>query len=322
MMPSDQFVLFYNEIFKLLEKKGPGELRKYYDRVSRRQEDFCMKLFTSNGLKGMYDYWERIRIEENCDSWHNLTDEYLEGGQRVCPSLSKALKSATGPCRVYCDHCPGWVLPIFTKTGYYCVYDMIGRTVPSCYDVITRNRYLAEEKLSERLSMSGSDLVRTNLPIGMLHGAIADSAKFEGMHPRFAEALGFLRAHDLASLPLGRTSIVGDDIYVNVMDATVKPWDTGAKLETHRRYIDIQVPISGDELFGYVYAEEDVKSSAISGAFNVKDDYVLFQNRTMRKLVVHKGEFIVFFPPYGAHAPNQTDGEARAHRKLVVKVRV
>ena len=39
-------------------------------------------------------------------------------------------------------------------------------------------------------------------------------------------------------------------------------------------------------------------------------------------LEIDKGEFIVFFPPYGAHAPNQTDGEARAHRKLVVKVRV
>ena len=31
MIPSDQFVLFYNEIFKLLEAKGPEHLRKYYD---------------------------------------------------------------------------------------------------------------------------------------------------------------------------------------------------------------------------------------------------------------------------------------------------
>jgi len=164
MMPSDQFVLFYNEIFKFLEKKGDEELRKYYDRVSRRQEDFCISLFTDKGLRGMFEYWERIRVEENCDCRQNLTDTYLEFRMNVCPSLSKVVKSDAGPCARYCDHCPGWVLPIFSKTGYFCVYDLVGRTKPSCYMFITKDRSLAEAKYRERLAMSGADLVFTNIP--------------------------------------------------------------------------------------------------------------------------------------------------------------
>ena len=37
MIPSDHFVKFYNEIFKYLEKKSPGELDRYYARVADRQ---------------------------------------------------------------------------------------------------------------------------------------------------------------------------------------------------------------------------------------------------------------------------------------------
>ena len=67
MIPSDHFVKLYNEIFKFLANRGPGELDRYYERVAGRQAFFTLEAFKRDGLKGMYDYWERIRIEENCD---------------------------------------------------------------------------------------------------------------------------------------------------------------------------------------------------------------------------------------------------------------
>ena len=36
---------------------------------------------------------------------------------------------------------------------------------------------------------------------------------------------------------------------------------------------------------------------------------------------LHPGEFAIFFPPYGAHAPGHCVGEGRTIRKLVIKVR-
>ena len=316
MIFSDQFVLFYNEIFKFLEKRGMGELRKYYDCVSKRQEQFCLPLF-SKGLEGICEYRDRIRIEENCQMRNVLGDNYLEGGQLVCPSLAKVLKSETGACSHYCDHCPGWVLPIYAKVGYNCVYDIVSRTLPTCYMFLTKDRDLAEAKLSERLSMSGADLVSTNFPIGMVRGSLAESEKYEALHPRFGKAFAFLRSHDLARLPPGRHAIDGDDVYANVLDTTLKPWDAEAKLEVHRRYFDIHVPISGEEVDGFAYDAEHAQSAG----FNEADDYVLFQNPKMAKVVVGKGEFVIFYPNGGAHAPGKTEGAPRPLRKLVVKVR-
>ena len=76
MIPSDHFVYFYNEIFKELEKLGPEALDKYYARVADRQAYFTLEAFKRDGLKGMYDYWERIRIEENCQMETELTDDH------------------------------------------------------------------------------------------------------------------------------------------------------------------------------------------------------------------------------------------------------
>ena len=319
MMPSDQFVLFYNEIFKFLEKKGPKELCKYYDRVAERQAEFCLPLFKAKGLKGMYEYWERIRIEENCDMEHDRNKSFYHLRMRTCPSLSKALKSATGPCRVYCDHCPGWVLTLFAKTGFYGIYDIVGRTTPCCETWVFRNRVDAEAKFSERLAMSGADLVSTNMPLGMVRGTLAGSERFEGLHPRFGKAFAFLRSRDLAKLPPGRIDIDGDAVYANVIDTTLKPWDADAQLEQHRAYFDIHVPVSGEEIDGYIYDEAGAKANA--AAFNVEKDYVLFRNPKMAKVALKPGEFAIFHPPYGAHAPNKTEGAPRPHRKIVIKVK-
>ena len=326
MIPSDQFVLFYNEIFKYLEKLGPEARRRYYDRVSERQEQFCLKLFQEKGLDGMREYWGRIKVEENCKTWRadrtgDLAKygDFIEGGQAVCPSLTKALQSETGACRSYCEHCPGWVMPIFTKSGFFAVYDINGRTEPNCYNVISKSRELIEDRYNKRLALHGTDLVTTNMPVGMVHGRIADGDKYEGLHPRFKKAFAWLRETDLGSLTAGRHAIDGDDIYANVMpEAALEPYAADATMEAHRRYIDVQVPVSGPETYGYVYDDR----GQTAADFNVKDDYILFRNPAMRPITVEPGGFVAFFPPGGAHAPNRTEGPKRTIRKLVVKVRM
>ncbi|MDD5729497.1 MAG: hypothetical protein PHV59_13135 [Victivallales bacterium] len=130
MIPSDHFVRFYNEVFKFLDEKNA--LPEYYREISHHQELHCLEIFTKNGLKGMYEYWEHIRLEENCDSEQHLEDGCLQGGQNVCPSLSKILDSDATPCRKYCLHCPGWVLPLLGKCGYYAVYNVIALDKPQC----------------------------------------------------------------------------------------------------------------------------------------------------------------------------------------------
>lgn len=150
MIPSDHFVRFYNEVFKFLD--GCGGLEPYYKEISRHQELHCLEWFRREGLKGMYDYWEHIRIEENCDMEQTLLEDRLLFRMNRCPSLSKVLDCDAVPCNKYCDHCAGWVLPLMTKCGYYYVENIIGRKRPECISVITPYKEIAEKVREEYLT--------------------------------------------------------------------------------------------------------------------------------------------------------------------------
>ena len=119
MLPSDHFVRFYNEVFKFLETQGSGHLEKYWLEISRHQERHCLELFRTKGLQGMYDYWEHIRIEENCDMTLQVNDDCFYLKMNKCPSLSKVLDNDATASLRYCDHCPGWVGPMIRKSGHY-----------------------------------------------------------------------------------------------------------------------------------------------------------------------------------------------------------
>lgn len=143
MLPSDHYVRFYNELFKMLEEISHKELQKYWMEISRLQESIIGPYIREKGLQGMYEYWDRIRIEENCDADLNVTDEYFEFKMNKCPSLTKAIDNDAGVFEYYCDHCAGWVDPIMKKYGYFYVCDIISRKEPSCIERIYKDKQKA-----------------------------------------------------------------------------------------------------------------------------------------------------------------------------------
>ncbi len=149
MLPSDHFVRFYNEVFKFLEAQGPGHLEKYWLEISRHQEKHCLELFKKQGLQGMYDYWEHIRIEENCDMSLNLSDGCLHLVMNKCPSLSKVLDNDATPSKRYCDHCIGWIGPMIRKSGHYIVTALGEPDVPQCVLWIYADKAKAQKKIQE-----------------------------------------------------------------------------------------------------------------------------------------------------------------------------
>ena len=134
MIPSDHFVRFYNEAFKFLDERDG--LRGFYDEISHHQDMHCLALFKAKGLQGMYDYWNRIRIEENCDMTMKLFPDRLVMIMNKCPSLSKAINNDAGPCPKYCNHCPGWVIPLLERAGYITEYNLVGMDDPRCVEII------------------------------------------------------------------------------------------------------------------------------------------------------------------------------------------
>ncbi len=145
----------------------------------------------------------------------------------------------------------------------------------------------------------------------MIIDTLANAERYYAIHPRFRQAFEFLKTQPIATLPFGKVVIDGDAIYANIQEAHGKP-ASDAKLEYHKKYIDIQYVVSGDEKMGYLPVEGIGKPQP----FNDAQDYALADDAPLTWLAVRPGSFAVFFPE-DAHAPNVGEG---VWRKIVVKV--
>ena len=143
-----------------------------------------------------------------------------------------------------------------------------------------------------------------------------DEAAAAAFGERFAAAFAFLRRKDLSALAPGRYEIDGDRVYAMVSDNTLKPVGDMQRPEFHRRYADIQSPLSGEELFGLPDLPEVVEK----GPFDREKDIAFFDAPCPMR-TVRPGECIVF-EPLVAHAPCHTDAPGTVLRKVVVKVLV
>ncbi len=122
-------------------------------------------------------------------------------------------------------------------------------------------------------------------------------ALYESVNPLFKDVVEFLKNNDLNALPEGKQEIKGADLFVNIQVAKGKTPDE-AVLETHNKMIDIQIPLSGAETYGYTPlcnlpdAEYNEAKDITKMPGLAADSYVTCQ----------PGMFAIFFPQDG-HAP-------------------
>ena len=138
--------------------------------------------------------------------------------------------------------------------------------------------------------------------------------KYASLNPLFPKAIEFLKNSDLNSLPLGRNEIIGDEIFANVMEVQPRTKEE-VPVEIHRKYIDIQVPISGDEVMGYT-----PKSALSEGEYSDANDVTLYPIGMLAQdyVNVKQSMFTIFFPQDG-HAPAVTPVKVK---KVIVKIAV
>ena len=133
-------------------------------------------------------------------------------------------------------------------------------------------------------------------------------------NPYYIEAMDFIRTHDLSLLAAGRYAIDGDNLYLNIVDAQMRP-SVEARLEVHDRYIDVQVPLSCQETFGIKSRAECTEPD---GSMDTEKDIMFFNDVIDTFVNVRPGEVKVF-PPDTSHAPLIGEGHIR---KAIFKVRV
>ena len=97
---------------------------------------------------------------------------------------------------------------------------------------------------------------------------------------------------------------------VNIAQTSPKNKEA-AKLETHNKFIDIQIPLSGNEVMGYT-AGNDLPTAE----YNAEKDITFFECLAESYFTVKPGMFAIFFPQDG-HAPGITETGVK---KIIVKV--
>ena len=84
----------------------------------------------------------------------------------------------------------------------------------------------------------------------MIVDVLANSERIEGLNPYFKMVFDYIKTHDLSSMPAGRIDIDGDNAYLKIEDAKGRRVEE-AVYERHDKYIDIQMPLSMPESYGW-----------------------------------------------------------------------
>ena len=120
---------------------------------------------------------------------------------------------------------------------------------------------------------------------------------YESVNPLFAKVVEFLQQNDLNALEAGKHEIVGKDLFVNIQMAKGKTPDE-AVIETHDKMIDIQIPLTAAETFGYTQRDQLPKAE-----YNAEKDITKIPNLAADSYVTcQPGMMAIFFPQDG-HAP-------------------
>lgn len=152
----------------------------------------------------------------------------------------------------------------------------------------------------------------------MLLGDLSRADYAKSLPPVFARLCEKLKNLDLVNLPLGWQDLE-EGVRMNMMEFETSPAEE-KKAEMHRKFIDIQLLISGEEMIEYGLSEPDL---ALYDEYRDEDDYQLTDKIEHKNELILQPNMFAIFLPYEPHKPgNAVGGQNKLLKKLVVKVPV
>lgn len=148
----------------------------------------------------------------------------------------------------------------------------------------------------------------------MILDTLENAHLYLSLHKGFAKAFDFLRCPDLKELPVGKYEIDADSVYAMVSKDHGRRKED-ALLETHEKYIDIQLVLDGVDDMGWKPKSLCKKPA---GKYDEKNDEQIFMDEPDAWISTQRGAFVIFFPE-DAHMPLISSGQIH---KVVVKIAV
>ena len=148
----------------------------------------------------------------------------------------------------------------------------------------------------------------------MIIDNIQNASLYYNVHIGFKKAFDFLDTINFNDCSERTLEVDGNDVRLIVSSNQLKN-KSEALLETHRRHIDIHIPISDNETFGWKSAKK-LENSV--DKYNSDDDFELFHDQPTTYFSIPPGNFVVFLPD-DAHAPLIGTGILK---KLIFKITI
>ena len=148
----------------------------------------------------------------------------------------------------------------------------------------------------------------------MIFSALSQSSRYAALHPLFPRAFDYMRNPALHTLAPGKYPIAGDDLFVIIEHASGRT-RAEAKLECHRRYIDIQFVLAGIDEMGWK-ALADCHDPA--GDYSAEMDIRFFHDAPATWIATPPDHFCIFFSE-DTHAPLVGNGPIK---KAIFKIAV
>lgn len=130
----------------------------------------------------------------------------------------------------------------------------------------------------------------------MIIDSLENLNKYVQINPLFSKVVEYINNTDLSKQLTGKVEISGKELFVNFATAKGKT-PTEAKIETHDKMIDIQIPLSCPETMGYT-PRKDLEPQE----YNEEKDITFYKGLAQQYITVMPGMFVIFFPEDG-HAP-------------------
>jgi len=119
----------------------------------------------------------------------------------------------------------------------------------------------------------------------------------------------------LATLAPGKYPVDGENAYASITDVPTRTPEA-AKWESHRKYIDLQYVIRGEEKIGV----DAVASATVTVPYNETKDGANYTDDGGKYYIATPKEFYLFFPSE-AHRPNLKVDGYDTDKKLVIKIK-
>ena len=149
----------------------------------------------------------------------------------------------------------------------------------------------------------------------MILDSLKNTDRYTSLNERLTKGLNFLKSHDFSGEGPGEYKVDGDNLYYGIKAYDSMPEDE-LKWENHRKYIDIQCVLEGEECITVAGAA----SLVITKDYAPESDIEFLGDKgASSKIHLKPGVFAVLFPGEG-HKPSIMCDKPVSVRKVVFKV--